>query len=62
MRFRNVDFTLIAKAMGCQGIRVERPDEIGKALETAFAADDQVVVDVVTDPRARAPEPWLPEQ
>jgi len=62
MRFRDVDFTLIAKAMGCQGIRVEHPDEIGKALETAFAADDQVVVDVVTDPRAQAPAPWLPEQ
>ena len=62
MRFRDVDFTVIAKAMGCQGIRVERPGEIGKALETALAADGQVVVDVVTDPRARAPEPWLPEQ
>jgi acetolactate synthase-1/2/3 large subunit len=62
MRFRNVDFTLIAKAMGCQGIRVEHPDEIGKALETAFAAEGQVVVDVVTDPRPQAPAPWLPEQ
>jgi acetolactate synthase I/II/III large subunit len=61
MRFRDVNFSLIAKAMGCQGIRVERPDEIGKALETAFAAHDQVVVDVVTDPRALAPAPWLPE-
>ena len=62
MRFRNVDFTAIARAMGCQGIRVERPEEIGPALETALAADAQVVVDVVTDPEPRAPAPWLPER
>ena len=62
MRFRNVDFTLIAKAMGCQGIRVERPDEIGPALEEALAAEAPVVVDVVTDPRVQAPAPWIPEQ
>jgi acetolactate synthase I/II/III large subunit len=61
MRFRNVDFTHIAKAMGCQGIRVERPDEIGPALDDALAAEAPVVVDVVTDPRVEAPAPWLPE-
>ena len=61
MRFRKVDFTLIAMAMGCQGIRVERPDEIGPALENALAAEAPVVVDVVTDPRAQAPAPWIPE-
>jgi acetolactate synthase-1/2/3 large subunit len=61
MRFRNVDFALIAKAMGCQGIRVERPDEIGPALENALAAEGPVVVDVVTDPRVQAPPPWIPE-
>ena len=61
MRFRNVDFTLIAKAMGCQGIRVERPHEIASALKAALAADAPVVVDVVTDPRVQAPAPWLPE-
>jgi acetolactate synthase-1/2/3 large subunit len=61
MRFRNVDFSQLAKAMGCQGIRVERPDEIGPALGHALAAEAPVVVDVVTDPRVQAPEPWLPE-
>ena len=61
MRFRNVDFTSIAKAMGCQGIRVERPEEIGPALDNALAADAPVVIDVVTDPRVQAPSPWLPE-
>ena len=61
MRFRNVDFALIAKAMGCQGIRVESPDEIGPALENALAAEGPVVVDVVTDPRVQAPPPWIPE-
>ena len=61
MRFRNVDFTVIAKAMGCQGIRVERPEEIGPALNRALSADAPAVVDVVTDPRVQAPAPWLPE-
>jgi acetolactate synthase-1/2/3 large subunit len=62
MRFRNIDFTSIAKGMGCQGIRVERPEEIGPALEAALAAEAPVVVDVVTDPRVPAPAPWLPEE
>jgi len=62
MRFRNVDFTRIAKAFGCQGIRVERPNEIGPALKNALAAEAPVVVDVVTDPRVQAPAPWLPEK
>jgi len=61
MRFRNVDFTLVAKAMGCQGIRVERPEEIGAALKSALAADAPVVVDVVTGPRVQAPAPWIPQ-
>jgi thiamine pyrophosphate-dependent acetolactate synthase large subunit-like protein len=60
MRFRKVDFTLIAKAMGCQGIRVERPDEIGPALENALAAEAPVV-DVETDPRVQARAPWILE-
>jgi len=61
MRFGDVDFSRIAKAMGCEGIRVERPDEIGRALKTALAAEAPVVVEVVTDPRVPAPVPWLPD-
>ena len=34
---------------------------VGKALREAIAADETVVVDVVTDIDARAPTPWLPE-
>lgn len=61
MRFRNVDFTAVAKALGCRGIRVERPEEIAPALEKALAAAAPVVIDVVTDARVQAPSPWLPE-
>jgi acetolactate synthase I/II/III large subunit len=40
----------VAEALGCVGLRVERPDELGDALDAAFAADRPVVVDVRTDP------------
>ncbi len=58
--FREVNFANIAKEMGCLGIRVERPEEIYKALKTALEADAPVVVDVVTDVKCRAPSPWSP--
>jgi thiamine pyrophosphate-dependent acetolactate synthase large subunit-like protein len=38
-------------AMGCVGIRVERPEELSSALEQALAADRPAVVDVVTSGR-----------
>jgi acetolactate synthase-1/2/3 large subunit len=46
------DFAQVAAALGCEGIRVEKPDEIGDALDAAFAATRPVVVDVRTDPLA----------
>lgn len=58
--FTNVNFARIAEEMGCCGIRVERPEEIGPALDRALSAGGPVVVDVVTDPRPRAPVPWMP--
>lgn len=53
--FTEVDFAQIARDMGGEGIRVERPGELAPALEKAFAADRPVVVDVVTDIDAHAP-------
>src|SRR5258708_4765725 len=48
----NPNFATVATGLGCMGIRVERPEEIGEALDAAFAASRPVVVDVRTDPMA----------
>jgi thiamine pyrophosphate-dependent acetolactate synthase large subunit-like protein len=44
------DFAAVARGLGCEGIRVERPDQLGDALDAAFASSKPVVVDVRTDP------------
>ncbi|HVC78157.1 MAG TPA: thiamine pyrophosphate-binding protein [Candidatus Micrarchaeaceae archaeon] len=46
------NFAEVARGLGCDGIRVERPDDVAGALEAAFAATRPVVVDVRTDPMA----------
>ena len=46
--FLDYDYAAIARAMGCQGLRVERPDQLGAALRQALASDQPTVVDVVT--------------
>ena len=61
LRFGPTDFTAVARSFGLTGIRVERPEELGPALEMALANKETVVVDVVTDIDARAPAPWTPE-
>lgn len=60
VRFGPTDFAAVAKSFGVKGIRVERPSEIAPALAEALAAEETVVVDVVTDIEPRAPEPWVP--
>lgn len=54
---KEVDFAKIAQEIGCLGIRLERPEEINPALNTALAADVAAVVDVVTDPEHDTPWP-----
>jgi acetolactate synthase-1/2/3 large subunit len=49
--FGQFDYAAIARAMGCVGIRVERPDELPSALEQALNAGRPAVVDVVTSGR-----------
>ncbi len=56
-KFRDTNFAQIAEDMGCFGIRVERPEEISKALKKALQADGAAVVDVATDPEHDAPWP-----
>ncbi|HEY6863164.1 MAG TPA: thiamine pyrophosphate-binding protein [Burkholderiales bacterium] len=53
--YRMVSFAKIAEDIGALGIRVEKPNDIGPAIERAVAAKRPAVVDVVTDIEALAP-------
>ena len=53
--FTEVDFAVIAEAMGALGLRVEDPADIPDALATAFAAGRPAVIDVASDIGALAP-------
>jgi acetolactate synthase-1/2/3 large subunit len=46
--------------MGCLGLRVDRPDEIGEAIRQALAAETPAVVEVMTGLEYLAPSPWAP--
>ena len=50
-----MNFAKIAEDMGAVGIRVEKPAELGPAIERALKADRPVIIDVVTDIDALAP-------
>ncbi len=53
--YRMVSFAKIAEDIGALGIRVEKPNDIGPAIERAVAAGRPAVIDVVTDIEALAP-------
>jgi acetolactate synthase I/II/III large subunit len=38
------DFKMLAEAMGCVGLRCERPEDVDKTIEAAMAINDQPVV------------------
>jgi pyruvate dehydrogenase (quinone) len=44
------DFAAYARLIGIEGIRVERPEEVGPAWDRALSADGPVLIDAVTDP------------
>ena len=46
--FADMNFADIARAMGCNGIRVTEPDRLSSALAEALAANVATVIDVVT--------------
>jgi acetolactate synthase I/II/III large subunit len=46
-RWNDVDFAAVGRGFGCLGLRVERPEELGPALEEALAAGRPAVVDVL---------------
>jgi acetolactate synthase I/II/III large subunit len=53
--YKMVNFAKIAEDIGAFGIRVEKPGDIGPAIERAVAANRPAIVDVVTDIEALAP-------
>jgi acetolactate synthase-1/2/3 large subunit len=53
--FAPVDHAAIARACGVAGTRVERAEEVGPALDAAFASGAPALIDVITDPEARPP-------
>src|SRR3954469_10843655 len=54
--YTSVNFARIAEDMGALGIRVEKPADFAPALAKAIAANRPVVIDVVTDIDALAPQ------
>lgn len=53
--FSPVDHAAIAKACGCDSIRVENSGDVGPALRQAIASVRPVLVEVMTDPEAHPP-------
>lgn len=47
----NPDFAAIARTMGAVAMRVEKPEQIGPAVQEALQAKRPVVVDVLIDPK-----------
>ncbi len=46
--FTETDFAQIARAFGCQGVNVTRPEELAPAIKEAFKASVPTVIDVAT--------------
>jgi len=53
--FTEVDHAAIARACGVHGVRVARGEEIGPALDAAFASNAPALIEVITDPAAFPP-------
>ena len=53
--FAAVDHAAIALACGVPGVRVERGEDVGAALDAAFASNSPTLIDVITDPDAKPP-------
>ena len=44
-----LDFAMVARGLGCEGIRVERPEDLSAAIKHAVESSAPTVVDVVID-------------
>ena len=45
--FVDTDFAVIARAFGCEGKRIEDPEEFGSALDIAFNSNRSYVLNVI---------------
>lgn len=50
-----VDHAAIARACGCDGVRIENPTDFKPALERALRSSMTTVIDVMIDPKAHPP-------
>jgi acetolactate synthase-1/2/3 large subunit len=50
--FSALDFAMIARGMGCDGVRVDRPEALGQAIVAARDSQRTTVIDVSIDPAA----------
>jgi acetolactate synthase-1/2/3 large subunit len=57
--FSKINFADFAKTMGALGIRVEKPSELRSALDQAISCGKPAVIDVQSDIKALAPNPWV---
>lgn len=53
--FAEVDHAAIARACGIAGVRVERGEDLGAALDAAFASGKPALIEVITDPDGKPP-------
>jgi len=53
--FADVDHAAIARACGISAVRVERGEDVGAALNAAFASNEPNLIEVLTDPDATPP-------
>lgn len=58
-RFPYADY---ARLLGLEGLRIERPEQINNAWETALSADRPMVIEAVVDPATPLLPPRTPEQ
>jgi acetolactate synthase-1/2/3 large subunit len=54
-QFAPVDHAAIARACGCEGVRVEKPGDFEPALERALRSPQTTLIDVMIDPKAFPP-------
>jgi acetolactate synthase I/II/III large subunit len=53
--FRDINFAKIAECIGALGIRVEKPGDIGAAIEKGLSSGRPTIIDIATDLEAEAP-------
>jgi acetolactate synthase-1/2/3 large subunit len=51
----SADFAAMARAMGAEGVRIEKPDQLGAAIKDALKSGRPTVIDVIVDASIAAP-------